>query len=201
MRCSTSFYEFASGSAAFVSDWQRKVPFFAPVGRGGPTVCTRKTTWAGHLCKASNSIFYEVQSSLEEDKQTACLSILRSIFGTITQLDLEEMNRQLSQKEKLPEPNRLMTKDHKTLTLPFWFGLGRKDPGEIRSQAIDVTIDLFTTMCEIFGHKTKSHVEESVSLNNELVAFLLDVAFPLVLASLKGITTNMRKCSNSQSKC
>ncbi|EEQ38720.1 hypothetical protein CLUG_02845 [Clavispora lusitaniae ATCC 42720] len=178
-------YEFASDSAAFVSDLAAQESFsLASLEEAVQSSAHAQNNLGKVIVQGIKFHLYEVQSSLEEDKQTACLSILKSIFGTITQLDLEEMNRQLSQKEKLPEPKPADDEKPQNIDIAFGSDSAEKIQARFDLQAIDVTIDLFTTMCEYLAIN-ESHVEESVSLNNELVAFLLDVAFPSCLHLLK----------------
>lgn len=132
---------------------------------------------------------YEVdpEAKKEVSKEKACLSILGNIFHTISGTNLDEIHKQLNTTDT--EPVQKDNRDKKEekpqdIDVPFGGVSPEKAQASADLQAIDVTIDLFTSLCEYLAIDEGS-MEALVVLGEEVRSFLLDTAFASCLHLLK----------------
>lgn len=176
-------YEFASDSAAFVTVLVAQEAFSLDALTQAVQLPAHDQNNLGKvIVEGIRFHLFEVQSGIHADKQAACLPILESVFGTITKIEIDALNVQLSTSTKPQEPLPKTNESEKQQDINVPFGGDSPEKAQARAdlQSLDVTIDLFTTICEYLAIN-ESHIEEPVSLNNDVVSLLLNVAFPSCL--------------------
>lgn len=175
-------YEFASDSAEFITLLVAYETFSLDALTQAVQLPAHEQNNLGKvIVEGIRFHLYEVQSDSQTDKQSACLPILETVFGTITKIDLDNVNAQLSAATKQnPPPKTPESEKQQNIDVPFGGDSPEKAQARADLQSLDVTIDLFTTICEFLA-VNEAHIEEPVSLNNDVVSFLLNVAFPSCL--------------------
>lgn len=176
-------YEFASDSAAFVTLLVAQKSFSLDILTQAVQLQAHEQNNLGKvIVEGIRFHLYEVQSDAQTDKQAACLPILESVFGTITKIELDALNVQLNTNANPQEPLPKTSESEKQQNIDVPFGADSPEKAQARAdlQSLDVTIDLFTTICEYLAIN-EVHIEEPVSLNNDVVSFLLNIAFPSCL--------------------
>lgn len=175
-------YEFASDSAEFISKLAEQSNFSLPL-------LTEALQLRAHEKNALGKVYvegikfhiYEVENQIT-DKEAVSASILKSVFGTVTSIDLETISKQLGTTDNANEPIQKNSDSEKPQDMDVAFGGDSPEKSQARSdlQAIDVTIDLLTTICEYLAINEAS-VQEPVQLGNDTVACLLELAYPSCL--------------------
>lgn len=178
-------YEFASDSAAFVTLLVAHETFSLETLTQAVQLPAHEQNNLGRvIVEGIRFHLYEVQNGSQKDKQAACRLILDSVFGTITKIDLDALNVQLSAKPHEPLPKSAESEKQQNIDVPFGADSPEKTQARADLQSLDVTVDLFATVCEYLAIN-ESHIESPVSLNTDVVSFLLNVAFPSCLHLLR----------------
>lgn len=131
---------------------------------------------------------YEVdpQARTETSKEAACSSILQNIFKIISGTNLDEIYQQLNASNTEPIQKREQEEEEKPkdIDVPFGGDSPEKVQAAADLQAIDVTIDLFSTLCEFLATDENS-IGAPVVLGGDITSLLLETAFPSCLQLLK----------------
>ena len=129
--------------------------------------------------------FLEVKGDETASKDSACAQILQATFDTVTKIDINHIKECLSTSDNAQEPLQKPNSEEKLQDIDVPFGSESPEKLHARSdlQAIDISIDLFTSICEYLA-SNESNVEEPVVLNEDLIRLFLEVAHPSYLQLL-----------------
>lgn len=185
-------YEFASESSDFVEQLVNNTKFsLGSIEEAIKDPSHEKNHLGKILVEGIRFHIYEVdpQARQETGKETASLSILGNIFQTISGTNLEEIHKQLNTtstdpvQKKQPEEENDGEKP-KDIDVPFGGDSPEKVQAAADLQAIDVTIDLFTSICEFLALEEASE-GAPVDLSDSVVLLLLETALPSCLHLLR----------------
>lgn len=183
-------YEFASESSEFIEKLQTNEKFSLEHLSDAMNHPSQGKNRLGKVyIEGIRYHMYEVdpETKREASKETACLAILASVFQTVSGVHLEDIHKNITTTSTEPvqkEPEDARGDKPKDIDVPF----GGASPEKVQAladlQAIDVTIDLFTTVCEYLAINENA-IQEPVQLGGEIVDLLLNTAYPSCLHLLK----------------
>lgn len=176
-------YEFASDSADFILTLANMPAFSLPqVIQAVQLPAHEKNNLGKIYAQGIYFHFLEVKGDESTTKDTACAQILKANFDTITSIDINHVKECLSAPDNAQEPIKKPNPDEKLQDIDVPFGGESPEKLKARSdlQAIDISIDLFTSICEYLA-VNEANIQEPVSLNSDLIKLFLDVAHPSYL--------------------
>lgn len=175
-------YEFASYSADFITSLSGYESFSLPNLIEAMQLPVHEKNKLGQVYVQGISFhFLEVNGGVS-NKESSCGEILTKVFNNIKDIDLEQVCSQLSGTDNANEPIQKPQPDEKPqdIDVPFGGSSPEKMAAQAELQACEIAIDLFTSICEFLAVNEEG-LQEQVSLSNDMVQFLLTVAYPTCL--------------------
>lgn len=176
-------YEFASDSADFINDLAQ-VPVFNLSGlqEAVATPAHEKNTLAKVYVQGIQFHFYEIQRKANIQKDAFCVQVLNQVFGAVTAVNIDETSKLLGAPDNATAPVAKQSKEEKPEDIDVAFGGDSPEKTQAKAdlQAIDVAIDLFTTICEYLAIN-ENNLQAPVSLDSEIIGALLGTAYPACL--------------------
>lgn len=176
-------YEFASDSADFINDLAQLSTFsLSDLLEAITTQPHEKNVLGKVYVQGIQFHFYEVKQNSNTEKEVFCAKILKDIFGAITDVNIENINNQLATTDNAKVPVTKNNNSEKPQDIDVAFGGDSPEKTQAKSdlQAIDVSIDLFTTICEYLAINETNFLA-LVHLSEEIINVLLNVAYPACL--------------------
>ncbi|OBA19912.1 hypothetical protein METBIDRAFT_209872 [Metschnikowia bicuspidata var. bicuspidata NRRL YB-4993] len=173
-------YEFASDSAEFITSLADMPSFSLPKLLEAVQLPAHKNNNLGKIyVQGIYFHFLEVKGDETTTKDNACAHLLKATFDTVTSIDINNVKTCLSTADNAHEPIQKPKPDEKLEDIDVPFGGESAEKINARSdlQAIDISIDLFTSICEYLA-LNESEIQEQTSLNESLINLFLDVAHP-----------------------
>lgn len=184
-------YEFASESADFVARLATSQGFSLEQLETALQEPSHEKNRLGKIYLAGLKFhIYEVDFDTRSatNKNIACLTLLKHIFQTISGIQLEEVYQELTttsteplQKDPSQNPKEEKQQD---IDVPFGGHTPEKAQASADLQAIDVAIDIFTTICEFLAIE-EDPAAGQVNLDGEIVQYLMETAYPSLVHLLK----------------
>lgn len=180
-------YEFASDFADFVAQLTAHPDF--DLEKLHQALSTDESLLSNNLAKVYvegiRFHLYEV-AALDDNKEETSLNILRNTFAVITAIDLDNLHKLLYETPQEPIKKEQPKADEKPKDIDVPFGGDSPEKTRARAdlQAIDVTIDIFTTVCEYLSIND-AHPGDPVHLHDATIECLLQIALPSCVHLLK----------------
>lgn len=178
-------YEFASDSADFINDLVQYPAFSMNELQEAINTPPHEKNLLGKVYVHGIQFhLYEVQGSSE--KQSFCGDILKNTFAAITAANIEEINELLATPDNAQAPVTKLKEAEKNdekpqnIDVPFGGDSPEKSQAKSDLQAIDVAIDIFTTICEYLAIN-EQNLLAPVRLNEEILDTLLNLSYPALL--------------------
>lgn len=175
-------YEFASDSAEFIGKLAQFPTFSLSLLEEAVQLPTHESNLLGKVYV--EGIKFHIHEVLSKtDKEAVSVAIVKSIFGSITSIDLKTIKNNLAASDNANEPLQKQPEEgeqQKDIDVPFGGDSPEKTQARSDLEAIDVTVDLFTTICEYLAI-SETGAQEPVHLNDDTVACLLELAYPSCL--------------------
>ncbi|GEQ69169.1 hypothetical protein JCM33374_g2840 [Metschnikowia sp. JCM 33374] len=176
-------YEFASDSTDFIITLANLPSFSLPrLIEAVQSPAHEKNNLGKIYAQGIYFHFLEVKGDDTTTKDTACAQILKASFDTITKIDINHLKQCLSITDNADEPIQKPKPEEKLQDIDVPFGGESVEKLHARSdlQAIEISIDLFTSICEYLA-LNESNIQEPVSLNEALIDIFLNIAHPSYL--------------------
>lgn len=182
-------YEFASDSADFINDLVKYPSFSLSELQEAITTPPHETNLLGKVyVQGIRFHIYEVQGNM--NKEVLCREILEDTFRAITTINIEELNNHLATPDNAQAPvtkakeSQMDNEKPQDIDVAFGGDSPEKSRAKADLQAIDVAIDLFTTICEYLAIN-EDNVQAPVKLSDEIVDILLNLSYTALLHLLK----------------
>lgn len=182
-------YEFASDSTDFINDLAQYPSFSLNELQEAISTPSHEKNLLGKVyVQGIRFHFFEVQGST--NKETLCREILENTFGAVTTANIEDINAHLATPDNAQAPvtkPKDSQKDNETpqdIDVAFGGDSPEKSQAKFDLQAIDVAIDLFTTICEYLAID-ENNAQVPVKLSEDIVNILLNTSYPALLHLLK----------------
>lgn len=176
-------YEFASDSAEFVQSLSTMPGFSISALQASAAEPWQSANKLGQVLTLGIAFhLLEVLGPAPRTKSAACLEVGHLIFATITSINIDSIKASLSAADNAEQPIQKPAKDEKPQDIDVPFGGESADKIQARSelQAIDVSVDIFASICEYLA-VNEADFQEPVELTHDTAAFLLEVAYPACL--------------------
>lgn len=177
-------FEFASDSADFIHELGQHADFSLPALQAAiDTPAHQKNVLGQALVQGIQFHFFEVKRHSAAEKESFCSETLRKIFGAVTNVDIKNLKDQLAAPDNAQAPvskQPAESEKPQDIDMPFGGDTPEKTQAKADLQAIDVVIDLFTTICEYLAINDTTD-SGPVALGDEIVNILLNVAYPALL--------------------
>jgi len=178
-------YEFASDSADFINELVQYPAFSLNELQEAINTPPHEKNLLGKVyVQGIQFHLYEVQGNSE--KQSFCGDILKNTFAAITTANIEEINDLLATPDNAQAPVTKLKEaeknDEKPQNIDVPFGGDSLEKSQAKSdlQAIDVAIDIFTTICEYLAIN-EQNLLAPVRLSEEILDTLLNLSYPALL--------------------
>ncbi|SGZ54396.1 CIC11C00000002142 [Sungouiella intermedia] len=172
-------YEFASDSADFINDLVQYPAFSLNELQEAINTPPHEKNLLGKVyVQGIQFHLYEVQGSSENN--------LSNTFAAITTANIEEINDLLATPDNAQAPvtklKEAENNDEKPQNIDVPFGGDSPEKSQAKSdlQAIDVAIDIFTTICEYLAIN-EQNLLAPVRLSEEILDTLLNLSYPALL--------------------
>lgn len=176
-------YEFASDSTDFVISLANLPSFSLQKVVGASQLPAHESNKLGRIYAQGLCFhFLEVKGDDSSNKEQSCADILRSVFSTITAIDLQQLSQALAVTDNANEPIKKSETEKKPqdIDVPFGGVPPEKVAARANLQAIDISIDLYSSICEFLALNTEDPLEP-VALSADMISLLLDLAHPTCL--------------------
>lgn len=173
-------YEFASDSADFVKSLAATPEFSLPAIAEALSQNAHESNNLGKLyLQGIQFHFLEINGDPSHTKDAACVQILTSILNTITNIDIEQVAKNLSATDNAAEPIQKTELDEKPKDIDVAFGGEAPEKTMARAdlQAIEIAIDLITSICEYLAIN-EADFKDPVDMSDDLINLLLNTVFP-----------------------
>lgn len=179
-------YEFASDSTDFINDLASLSSFnLSALQEVINTPAHEKNSLAKVYVQGIQFHFYEVQGTSNVQKEAFCSQMLTAVFGAVTSVNIDETSKLLAVTDNANAPvikEKEPANNDKPEDIDVAFGGDSPEKTQAKAdlQAIDVAIDIFTTICEYLAIN-EADVLAPVNLGPEIIDALLNVAYPACL--------------------
>lgn len=180
-------YEFSSDSAEFVISLAKIPSFDLNKLAEAVNLPTQESNILGKVyIEGLRFHFMEVQGNYNTTKNDACSQVIQKLFSIISPIDLNEVKLQLSTTDNAEQPLKKPTEDEKPrdVDVPFGGESAEKTLAKSYLQAIEISLDLLTSICELLALNEQDPLQ-SVSLEENVTSVLLATAYSSCLHLLK----------------
>lgn len=181
-------YEFSSDSAEFVIALAKMENFdLNKVAEAVNLPAQKRNTVGKTYVEGLRFHFMEVQGDYATSKNEACAKTLQNLFSIVTQVDLNDIKAILSAPDNAEQPlKKPQEEEEKPQDIDVPFGGQSEEKTQAKSdlQAIEVAVDLFTSICELLAIN-EQNPSEPVTLDDNITSVLLNTAYTSYLHLLK----------------
>lgn len=181
-------YEFSSDSAEFVTSLAKLESFdLNKIAQAVNLPAQKKNTVGKIYVEGLRFHFMEVQGAYATSKSDACAKSLQSLFSIVTNVDLNDIKAKLSISDNAEQPlKKTQEEEEKPQDIDVPFGGQSEEKTHAKSdlQAIEIAVDLLTSICELLA-VDEQNPSEQVVLDDNITSMLLNTAYPSCLHLLK----------------
>lgn len=181
-------YEFSSDSAEFVKTLAKMESFDLNKVAEAVNLPSQKTNTIGKIyVEGLRFHFMEVQGDYATNKSDACAKTLQNLFSIITNVDLNDIKAKLSSTDNAEQPlKKANAEEEKPQDIDVPFGGQSEEKTRAKSdlQAIEISVDLLTSICELLAVNDQNP-SEPVTLDDNITSVLLIQAYTSCMHLLK----------------